>query len=187
LVRSGANASGTLTVKEGAQTQSFTLIGTYTTSNFSATSDGHGGTLVTDPPVISGGSVTTNTEIGSGGGSNPDIASTPSTDLGLQWLENMVESVVSDLEGLKTDGGFQQLLNRIEGWGSPGSESMPLDQMSDHSNFQVSGFAAGWQSHMVQTLASFGDGRGGPSQGGALLPNDEGLPAYVAGNLLPYS
>ena len=54
---------------------------------------------------------------------------------------------------------------------------MPLDQMSDHSNFQVSGFAAGWQSHMVQTLASFGDGRGGPSQGGALLPNDEGLPA----------
>jgi hypothetical protein len=139
LVRSGANASGTLTVKEGAQTQSFTLIGTYTTSNFSATSDGHGGTLVTDPPVISGGSVTTNTEIGSGGGSNPDIASTPSTDLGLQWLENMVESVVSDLEGLKTDGGFQQLLNRIEGWGSPGSESMPLDQMSDHSNFQVSG------------------------------------------------
>ena len=126
-------------------------------------------------------------ECGSGSGSIPYIASTPSTDLGLQWLENIVESVVSDLEGLKTDGGFQQLLNRIEGWGSPGSESMPLDQMSDHSNFQVSGFAAGWQSHMVQTLASFGDGRGGPSQGGALPPNDEGLPAYVAGNLLPHS
>jgi hypothetical protein len=117
---------------------------------------------------------------------NPDIASTPSTDLGLQWLENMVETVVSDLEGLKTTGGFQQLLNEIEGWGSPGSGSMPLDQTT-HSNFQVSEFAAGWQSHMVQTLASFGDGRGGPSQGGALLPNDEGLPAYVAGNLLPYS
>jgi hypothetical protein len=30
---SGANASGTLTIKEGTQTQSFTLIGTYTTSN----------------------------------------------------------------------------------------------------------------------------------------------------------
>jgi hypothetical protein len=109
--------------------------------------------------------------------------STPSTDLGLQWLEHMVESVVSDLEGLKTGGGFEQLLNEIEGWGSPGSGSMPLHQTTDHSNFQVSG----WQSHMVQTLASFGDGRGGPSQGGALLPNDEGLPAYVAGNLLPHS
>src|SRR6516164_6909809 len=56
---SGANASGTLTIKEGTQSQSFTLIGTYTTSNFSATSDGHGGTLVTDPPVTSGGSVAT--------------------------------------------------------------------------------------------------------------------------------
>jgi autotransporter passenger strand-loop-strand repeat protein len=70
---SGANASGTLTIKEGTQTQSFTLIGTYTTSNFSATSDGHGGTLITDPPVVSGGSVATNTEISSGGG-NDDFA-----------------------------------------------------------------------------------------------------------------
>jgi hypothetical protein len=131
---SGANAIGTLTVKEGTQTQSFTLVGSYTTSNFSATSDGHGGTLVTDPPVVSGGSVVTNTEISSGGGSIPDIASTPSTDLGLQWLENMVESVVSDR--LKTTGGFQQLLNEIEGWGSPGSGLVPLGP-SDHSNFQV--------------------------------------------------
>jgi hypothetical protein len=54
---SGANASGMLTVKEGTQTQSFTLLGSYTTSNFSATSDGHGGTLITDPPITSGGSV----------------------------------------------------------------------------------------------------------------------------------
>jgi autotransporter passenger strand-loop-strand repeat protein len=51
---SGANASGTLTVKEGAQTQSFTLVGSYTSGNFSATSDGHGGTLITDPPIASG-------------------------------------------------------------------------------------------------------------------------------------
>jgi hypothetical protein len=168
----GANASGTLTIKEGAQTQSFTLVGSFTASNFSATSDGHGGTLITDPPVTSGGSVATDT--------------TPSND-GLQWLENMVESVVSDLEGLKTTSGFQQLLNQIEGWGSPGSGSMPLDQTSDHSNFQVSGFATGWQSHMVQALASFGDRKGGPTQGGPIRPNDEGLQGYVAANLLPHN
>jgi autotransporter passenger strand-loop-strand repeat protein len=47
----GAKASGTLTVKEGKQTQSFTLAGSYTSGNFSATSDGHGGTLITDPPI----------------------------------------------------------------------------------------------------------------------------------------
>jgi autotransporter passenger strand-loop-strand repeat protein len=51
---SGANASGTLTVKEGTQTQSLTLVGSYTASNFSAISDGHGGTLITDPPITSG-------------------------------------------------------------------------------------------------------------------------------------
>jgi hypothetical protein len=39
-------------------------------------------------------------------------------------------------------------------------------------NLQVSGFAAGWQSRMVQVLASFGDGKGGPSQGG-VIPKDE--------------
>jgi hypothetical protein len=73
-------------------------------------------------------------------------------------LENTVESVVSDdLEGLQTASGFQQLLDRIEGW-APGSGSMAPDQTSDHG--------AGWQSHIVQTLASFGDGKGGPSQGG---------------------
>jgi hypothetical protein len=159
------------------------LDGSHTTSNFSATSDGHGGTLITDPPVTSGGSVTTNPEVGSGGGGFPDFASTPSS-LGLQWFENMVESVVSDLEGLKTTSGFQQLLNRIEGWGSPGSGSAPSDQTSHHPNFQGSGFA-GWQSHIVQTLASFGDGKGGPSQGGPIPPNENGLQGYVvAKNLL---
>jgi autotransporter passenger strand-loop-strand repeat protein len=164
----GANASGTLTIKEGASSTTLTLVGSYSTSNFSATSDGHGGTLITDPPVVSGGTVVANTSSDSGGTSG--FASTPSP-FGLQWLENMVESVVSDLEGLKTTGGFQQLLNRIEGWGSPGSGSMPLDQTTDHSNFQVSGFA-GWQSHIVQTLASFGDGRGGLPQGGVIRPNE---------------
>jgi autotransporter passenger strand-loop-strand repeat protein len=53
----GAKASGILTVKEGKQTQSFTLAGSYTSGNFSATSDGHGGTLITDPPI---GSIVTN-------------------------------------------------------------------------------------------------------------------------------
>jgi hypothetical protein len=78
--------------------------------------------LITDPPVMSGGSVATDTEIGSGGGITPDFASTPS----LQWFENIVESVVSDLEGLKITSGFQQLLSGIEGWCSPGSGSTPL-------------------------------------------------------------
>jgi autotransporter passenger strand-loop-strand repeat protein len=53
---SGANASGTLTIKEGTSSTSITLVGSYTVSNFSATSDGRGGTLITDPPITSGAS-----------------------------------------------------------------------------------------------------------------------------------
>ena len=36
-----------------------TLVGSYTSGNFSVTSDGSGGTLVTDPPVTGGGSLVT--------------------------------------------------------------------------------------------------------------------------------
>jgi hypothetical protein len=44
---------------------SFTLVGSYTSGNFSATSDGHGGTLIPDPP-ITGGAVATSSGTGSG-------------------------------------------------------------------------------------------------------------------------
>ena len=48
---SQGTGSGTLTVTEGAQVASLTLIGTYVTSNFVLSSDGAGGTIVVDPPL----------------------------------------------------------------------------------------------------------------------------------------
>jgi hypothetical protein len=48
---SGANASGTLTVSSGAAVETLTLLGQYSQGSFSATSDGHGGTVITDPPA----------------------------------------------------------------------------------------------------------------------------------------
>jgi hypothetical protein len=89
---SGATASGVLTVKEGAQTQSFTLVGSYTTSNFSVTSDGHGGTLITDPPVTGGGTVVTSAGTGSGS-SDVDTA------------QSSANSVISGGYELGTSGG----------------------------------------------------------------------------------
>jgi autotransporter passenger strand-loop-strand repeat protein len=44
------NTSGTLTVTDGSHTANLTLLGQYATANFSLASDGHGGTLITDPP-----------------------------------------------------------------------------------------------------------------------------------------
>jgi autotransporter passenger strand-loop-strand repeat protein len=206
--------SGVLTVKDGSQTQSFTLVGSYTVSNFTATADGHGGTLITDPPVISGGSVGTDAsgmnqfaqkieDGSSGSGLVTDVASgmtqvaqkiedwnsirggaiDPSQSP-VQWLENFVDTVVSDLEGLKTVSGFDQLLQQIENrCSAPDSGSTP----SDRSDLQIPGFAAGWQSNMIQTLASFVDGKGGPPQESAIQLNDQGPQPYLAANVLHLS
>jgi autotransporter passenger strand-loop-strand repeat protein len=48
---SGANASGMLSVSGDGQSANITLFGQYIVGNFTASADGHGGTLVTDPPV----------------------------------------------------------------------------------------------------------------------------------------
>jgi hypothetical protein len=43
------NLSGTLMVTSGSETANLTLLGQYSTANFTLSSDGHGGTIVTDP------------------------------------------------------------------------------------------------------------------------------------------
>ena len=45
----GANSGGTLTVGDGINTQNIALLGQYMASNFFTASDGHGGTLISDP------------------------------------------------------------------------------------------------------------------------------------------
>ena len=44
------NRGGTLTVSDGFHAQSVALLGQYMASSFVTSSDGHGGTLITDPP-----------------------------------------------------------------------------------------------------------------------------------------
>jgi hypothetical protein len=48
---SQSGTSGTLTVSSGTHTAALTLIGQYVAGNFHVSTDGHGGTFVTDPPV----------------------------------------------------------------------------------------------------------------------------------------
>jgi hypothetical protein len=49
---SGASASGTLTVSGSGNVANITLLGQYVVGQFTSASDGHGGTLVGDPPVV---------------------------------------------------------------------------------------------------------------------------------------
>jgi hypothetical protein len=51
---SGNNSPGTLTVSDGTHTASIALLGNYSLANFTASSDGHGGTSVVDPPPAGG-------------------------------------------------------------------------------------------------------------------------------------
>jgi len=44
------NMGGTLTVNDGTHAANIALLGQYMASHFAMSSDGHGGTLVTDPP-----------------------------------------------------------------------------------------------------------------------------------------
>jgi hypothetical protein len=53
LAYSGNNSAGTLTVSDGIHTANVALLGTYSLANFTASSDGHGGTSVVDPPLPS--------------------------------------------------------------------------------------------------------------------------------------
>ncbi len=48
---SGNNSPGTLTVSDGTHTASIALLGNFSLGNFIVSSDGHGGTLLVDPPL----------------------------------------------------------------------------------------------------------------------------------------
>jgi hypothetical protein len=47
----GTSSGGTLTVTDGSHTANIALLGNYMASSFVASSDGHGGTSVIDPPI----------------------------------------------------------------------------------------------------------------------------------------
>ena len=47
FTEAASNVSGTLTVTDGTHTASIELLGQYAANEFTASSDGHGGTLIT--------------------------------------------------------------------------------------------------------------------------------------------
>ncbi len=64
FAEAGNNLSGTLTVSDGTHTANLTLRGQYTTAQFTKATDGHGGTLIGDPPLTA---VAANDSLLSGG------------------------------------------------------------------------------------------------------------------------
>ena len=52
FTEAASNTSGTLAVSGGVHTANVTLLGQYTASPFTKASDGLGGTLVSDPPIV---------------------------------------------------------------------------------------------------------------------------------------
>ena len=52
FTEAASNTSGTLTVSDGTHSANITLLGQYVAGQFNVASDGHGGAVVTDPPLI---------------------------------------------------------------------------------------------------------------------------------------
>ena len=55
----GTGSGGTLTVSDGMHIARLSMIGAYGVENFTLSDDGHGGTMITDPPVSSGAGIAT--------------------------------------------------------------------------------------------------------------------------------
>jgi hypothetical protein len=53
-VYSGSRSGGTLSLSDGTHSANIALLGNYMASVFVASSDGHGGTSVIDPPALGG-------------------------------------------------------------------------------------------------------------------------------------
>jgi hypothetical protein len=74
---SGTTASGTLTVTDGTHTAHIALLGNYTASVFTVSSDGHGGTKVIDPTTQSAAAPLTQAMASFQVGAAPQLAGTP--------------------------------------------------------------------------------------------------------------
>jgi len=51
FVEAGNNLSGTLMITDGSHTAHLTLLGNYSPTQFTSATDGHGGTVILDPPA----------------------------------------------------------------------------------------------------------------------------------------
>ena len=116
---SGDNSPGTLTVSDGTHTANIALAGNYTSSNFTAYNDGHGGTMIIDPPSPVGtgfdanGWTTFNNQTGptiyvsSSTGNNSNSGLTPGS---------AVSTIAEGLKLLQQDGADQLLLKAGDTW-----------------------------------------------------------------------
>jgi hypothetical protein len=62
MQKAGKNLSGTLTVTDGMHTANLTLLGQYAAGQYTSATDGHGGTLIGDPPPAQRGVATLRTD-----------------------------------------------------------------------------------------------------------------------------
>jgi hypothetical protein len=156
----GNTSGGVLTVTNGATNINLKVLGDYTKASWNLSQDGSGGTLVVDPPVN---------------------GAAPWPDSPLQWLEQHVPSFLSDFRGFQQSDGLAQLIRQFEKRFSATDSGATL---SGHSNSQISRFAEGWQSYIIQTMASFVDGKGGPLHESAIQLNEHNAQSYLAANVM---
>ncbi|MDH2344191.1 phage tail tip lysozyme [Bradyrhizobium sp. SSUT77] len=90
FAEAASNTSGTLTVSDGVHTAHVTLLGQYVTAQFTSATDGHGGTLIGDPPIHQAATVAKES-------SGFEIDRTSSESEALTPIEKFLRSAQSDI------------------------------------------------------------------------------------------
>jgi hypothetical protein len=175
---SGNNSPGTLTVSDGTHTASVALSGNYSLANFTASSDGHGGTAVVDPPALPAGVTLQQIDGGptyyasngltyavNAGWDNPNFIPigawygmlTQQSDAtrwhDLDWNTAFRVTSNTNLSLLKANG-LDAIVSPGEYTGTPGSETVGLLSADEPSTF-----AEGVTQPLSSTANSLQDGR----------------------------
>jgi hypothetical protein len=160
------NTSGVLTITEGTQTVRLEIEGSYTLANFKVSSDGNGGTLLTDPTVVAQGSRSAPATIGNDAVleiSKPDSGNVTFTGTtGALWLDQPATFTgkvvgfgaqnVIDLSGMAF--GTQTTLGYSPNGNNTGG-TLTITEGAQHASIALLG------SYMASSFVLEGDNHGG--------------------------
>ena len=166
FAEAASNTSGTLTVSDGVHTAHVTLLGQYVTAQFTSATDGHGGTLIGDPPIHQAATIAKES-------SGFEIGRTSSESEALTPMEKFLRSAQSDIvipgfggqsflseffefatshkeamsnSGVQLESDLSRLVSAMAGYGGTGAGLDPasLSQSSQSDTAAQRQLAAAW-------------------------------------------
>ena len=154
---SGNNSPGTLTVSDGAHTANIALDGDYSLANFTAYSDGHGGTAIVDPPTYVGTGLDANgwtTFASSADTRTIYVSSSTGNDLNNGLSQNSAVATIAEGLSLIRDGSADHLLLKAgDTWVNQSFGWLPFSGRSGSEPILISSYGTGARP-LIETSAN---------------------------------